>query len=199
MTTNETHPFKPFIDESTKYLIVGTIPPHRFCQKEQLEENDINWYYGSKDNDFWEIIATIFDKPFDNISKEGCQEFSKKYYIGFIDLFYEIIRHNKSSSDSDIVPLSYIDIFEIINKYENITTILFTSGYVQKLANKVFNAKYKKYVSRINLIFPEIKINDERNKIKWIHLKSPSKRNNIKLTNKKTEWKKIFEEIKKED
>jgi hypothetical protein len=36
----DTHPFEPFIKNDTKYLIVGTIPPHRFCIN-SLEDGDV--------------------------------------------------------------------------------------------------------------------------------------------------------------
>lgn len=57
--TFESHPYLPLIPECAKCLIVGTIPPHRFCKDMQtaqqygkLSQNDVDWYYGSEDNQF---------------------------------------------------------------------------------------------------------------------------------------------------
>ena len=59
----EIHPFKPYIPEKTKKLIIGTIPPERFS-KNELFKDDVNFYYGSRDNSFWELLKVIFDVDF---------------------------------------------------------------------------------------------------------------------------------------
>jgi len=51
----ETHPFEAFIPSGATKLIIGTIPPERFSQK-KLFCDDVNFYYGSRDNAFWELL-----------------------------------------------------------------------------------------------------------------------------------------------
>ncbi len=192
----ENHPYEPFLNENTKYLIVGTIPPHEFCNKKSSEK--VFWYYCSEKNDFWNIMGFAFNQLIENSSTKLLKEWSLIHHIGFIDLFHNVIRHNLSSSDSDIIPTAYRDIFEIIERYLNIEAILFTSSYVERLATKLFNKKYNKYVNRKDILFPTIKIDNKENEIKWILLKSPSRRNTDDIEDKKNEWKKIFDELKKE-
>lgn len=39
------HPFSCHINEKTKFLIVGTMPPHRFCNPHEVKNNgDIDWF-----------------------------------------------------------------------------------------------------------------------------------------------------------
>ena len=60
-----THPYEPFIPLNAEKLIIGTIPPIRFCIKErEIFDDDVNFYYGSRDNAFWPIIENIFFKYF---------------------------------------------------------------------------------------------------------------------------------------
>ena len=191
----DTHPFEPFIKNDTKYLIVGTIPPHRFCIN-SLEDGDVKWFYGSKDNSFWEIISSVFDVELNDLdSIEKRKEFSTKNYIGFIDLFHQIYRYKESSSDSDIIPISFKDIFKYIENTE-IDTILFTSEYVEKLSKSLLSDK-KNYVNRDSKkdITKFDYINFNNNNIKWIKLKSPSFQQRTSIEDKKKEWKEIFNKL----
>ena len=67
----EKHPYEPFFDVNTKTLIIGTTPPMRFTQKLALYQDDINFYYGSRDNYFWDLIGDVFGIQFtrQNIDK----------------------------------------------------------------------------------------------------------------------------------
>lgn len=191
----DTHPFEPFINSETKFLIVGTIPPHRFCNKE-LINGDIDWFYGSKDNSFWEIISSVFDVELNDLdSIEKRKEFSENNKIGFIDLFHQIYRHKESSSDSDIIPISFKDIFKYIEN-TNIDSILFTSEYVEKLSTSLLSDK-KNYVNRDSKkdITKFDYINFNNNNIKWIKLKSPSFQQRTSIDDKKKEWKEIFNKL----
>jgi len=53
------HPYKPFLNIDTKIIIMGTLPPPRFCTKE-LKNGDVDSCYGSKDNLLWKIFDKIF-------------------------------------------------------------------------------------------------------------------------------------------
>lgn len=49
----ETHPFKPFLPENARVLIMGTFPPQpkRWC---------MDFYYPNRTNDFWYMMGLIF-------------------------------------------------------------------------------------------------------------------------------------------
>ena len=92
----DTHPFEPFIKNDTKYLIVGTIPPHRFCIN-SLEDGDVKWFYGSKDNSFWKIISSVFDVELNDLdSIEKRKEFIQ-HLNPIVSHFYEIISGGKET------------------------------------------------------------------------------------------------------
>lgn len=51
MDKKSTHPFAPEIPEGATKLIIGTMPPYRFCNTDEaLYDDDVNFYYGSRDN-----------------------------------------------------------------------------------------------------------------------------------------------------
>ena len=54
----ETHPFQPFIPANAVILIVGSFPGRDITQK-ILEEDD--WFYGTKRNQFWNIISGVYN------------------------------------------------------------------------------------------------------------------------------------------
>ena len=196
------HPYEPHInkDKDTKFLIVGTIPPHRFCEpskKLELEKGDIDWFYGSKDNNFWEIIASAFDKDISDLgSKDKRKSFANDHHIGFIDLFHQVYRYKESSSDADIIPISFNNICKYIKEEKSIKAVLFTSAYVEELTTSLLNEELKCCVNRNSKnggeAFDNIKFDNRV--IKWIRLKSPSPRNTKNSNDKKkeAEWKKIF-------
>ena len=66
------HPYKAFIPEGADKLIIGSIPPYRFCHqdKERLFATDVNFYYGSKDNCFWDLLSDIQDIKLERINSE---------------------------------------------------------------------------------------------------------------------------------
>ena len=75
------HPYEPFLNKNTKFLIIGTLPPPRFCGKD-LKLKDVDFCYGSKDNLLWQIINKIFklDLIFENMTSriDNIVKFYKK-------------------------------------------------------------------------------------------------------------------------
>lgn len=57
MNEIETHPFKPFVPDNAKVLIVGSFPGKDITKK-KLDEDD--WFYGTKRNQFWDIISGVY-------------------------------------------------------------------------------------------------------------------------------------------
>jgi hypothetical protein len=68
------HPFKPFIQKDTSKIIVGTLPPPRFCTNE-LKAKDVNFCYGSCDGLLWPAIEKIFNQSWKyNNSEQAIKE-----------------------------------------------------------------------------------------------------------------------------
>lgn len=58
MLEKQTHPYKPYIPDNAKGVIIGSAPPHQFCTDKgpDLKEGDINFFYGSVRNQFWCVM-----------------------------------------------------------------------------------------------------------------------------------------------
>jgi G:T/U-mismatch repair DNA glycosylase len=141
------HPFEPFLPHNTKRLIIGTIPPQRFCiLGTPLFEDDVNFFYGSKDNYFWDLIGEIFNKKFLKQNTEQAinqrKEFLKNEGIGITDIVETCERINNSASDKKLIITKYKDLKKILLNY-NIDTLIYTSEYVKKCINGEYVTYHK--------------------------------------------------------
>ena len=173
-----------YINDDTNKLIIGTIPPYRLCTNE-LNENDINFYYGSKDNYFWNIMKFLDNKESKDKNLNNyvdikisniveCKKFLDKNKIGIIDIvkecYHELNDKNKplASDDAlqDIVP---IELNTILKKYDKITTLFCTSRKVLTFLNKYYSVKIN--IKENTIIFKDI-----GKTYKLYRLYSPTKR-----------------------
>lgn len=125
------HPYKPILDKNTKFLIVGTLPPPRFCQK-NLKIKDVYFPYGSQDNLLWQVIDKIFNLSllFDN-SQEAIkqrEEFILKNKIGICDIVESCTRTKLDASDATMQDIVLRDILGYLKSYKKIDTLIFTGG-----------------------------------------------------------------------
>ncbi len=120
------HPFKPILFSDTKTLILGTFP--------SLDSFKYNFYYAHKKNQFWKILADIFDMPIE--TKEQKIDILKKHKIGVWDIIKECER--KNSSDTNLKNHTLHDIPKLLNKYPNIKLIAFTGQKAFKLYQKEY-------------------------------------------------------------
>ncbi len=173
------HPFEPFIPANATRLIIGTIPPERFCiEGKELNSNDVKFYYGSDDNSFWKIIGEdILKKPFENghASDKPIQQ-RKKYLtemnLGITDIVSSCNRKNHSSTDKDLMDIEHKDLRAILEENPQIDTLIYTSGFVKSQVNKIF----KKWHSKLGATDKEftVKIIETKPAYKVIVLYSPS-------------------------
>lgn len=123
------HPYNPILCKDTKYLIVGTLPPPRFCTKE-LKPKDVDFCYGSKDNLLWQIFNQIFSLNllFENSNRaiEQRVDFLQNQKIGICDIVDSCYREKIDASDSGMSNIKLRDILKYLFEYKNIDTILFT-------------------------------------------------------------------------
>jgi len=148
MNEKETHPFEPYVPENATKLIIGTIPPPRFAQK-RLSDKDVNFYYGSEDNNFWDIVGFINDIDFKKENSLQEVEKRKKFLdenkIGICDIVKTTKRKKKeSASDKDLDPTEYLNIIDdILTQHTKIDTLIYTSDYVKecmtRLLKQIFN------------------------------------------------------------
>ena len=125
------HPYEPFINQDTNKIIVGTLPPPRFCNKE-FKTNDVDFCYGSKDGLLWKALDIIFDLKLEYINTkeeiEKRKNFLIKEKIGVCDIVSSCKREKVDASDIGMSEVKLRDILNYIELYKNIDTIIFTGG-----------------------------------------------------------------------
>lgn len=199
----EKHPFNNPDDlAGARYLIVGSFPPYRFSIK-KLNRGDVDWFYGSKDNDFWGkgganglLQCALGCQKAVLATKEERKKFCENKGIAFLDLFQTIKRYSDLSSDSNIFPIEIVNLTYYLDKYDDITTVFFTSSWVEQIAKKEYlrinrdnlplNEKGKKPTSVEGGIFHRFK--EGKRPIKIRKLTSPSPMNVVNFENKLEKW-----------
>ena len=147
----EEHPFLPFVPEYATKLIIGTIPPERFYKK-NLFCSDVDFYYGSKDNAFWNLLGEIFGIKFLNEKNENEIQKRKNFLtdkkIGICDIVKKTTRKNGSALDKDLDVKEFLDITELLEANPNIDTLIYTSatGGVKSMMSKYLKNKYNKEI-----------------------------------------------------
>lgn len=187
------HPYEPFIKKDTKAIIVGTLPPPRFCTKE-YKQNDVLFCYGSQDGQLWKALDIIFslNLKFDNTKEAVNQrkEFLTKNKIGICDIVESCQREKIDASDIGMQNVVLRDILGYLKKYKNIETIIFTGGLCKNSPEYFLRKVLKDQKIKYQIINDEIpKINRftyEQRIIKTISLTSPSNAANRSIGANKT-------------
>ena len=122
----EFHPFKPLIDKNSKILILGTFP--------SLKSVENNFYYAHPRNQFWPLLANVFNEKTPTSIEEKIN-LIKKHNIALWDVVKKTNRTN--SLDSNLKDIELNDIESLLKKYPNIKVIFFTSKTAEKLFKKL--------------------------------------------------------------
>ncbi len=152
------HPYQPFIQEDTKKLIVGTLPPPRFTTGELLEK-DVNFCYGSYYNSLWLYIEKIHNLQlrYDN-SKEAVnqrKDFLVKHKIGVCDIVESAERNKIDASDLGMQNIKLRDVVGYLKRFSTIETLLFTGGNSKNGPEYFFRRHIKDYQLKLELISKE--------------------------------------------
>ena len=153
------HPYLPFIQEDTKKLIVGTLPPPRFSTGELLEK-DVDFCYGSYYNSLWLYIDKIHDLKlrYDN-SLEAIEErkqFLIKHKIGICDIVESAHREKIDASDLGMTNIKLRDIIGYLKQFINIETLLFTGGNSKNGPEYFFRQHIRGYKISLKVISKEV-------------------------------------------
>jgi hypoxanthine-DNA glycosylase len=116
---------RPLVDNSTRILILGTMPGDQSITKQQ--------YYGNKGNHFWKIIFTIFNENY-SASYEDRKALLKKHKIGLWNVLASCVR--EGSSDSKIMNEEINDFVSFHIQYPNIQYVFFESKSAAKFYHK---------------------------------------------------------------
>nr|WP_321391446.1 hypothetical protein [uncultured Desulfuromusa sp.] len=169
----EVHPFPEFIPANAKALIVGSFPPVKLSiknlfsisgsnkklydeyflnKRNQKSEKDIDYYYGSSNNMFWDLIGAAFNCEIN--TKDDMISFLTTKKIGITDLVEKCHRKETKrkpsrqnpnnvgvgSLDSDLSAIEFRDVIQSI-KDHNIKKVYCTSRFVKKLLLELDESK----------------------------------------------------------
>ena len=130
------HTLPIFINEQSKYLVLGSFP--------SVKSREVMFYYGHPRNKFFPTLFKVFNEEHSfDVSKR--KEFLIKHEIALYDVIEEC--DIEGSSDSSITNVKPADIVSILKKYPNIKVIGITGGKAAKL----FNRYLLDFVSSFNI------------------------------------------------
>ena len=138
------HPYQPFIPDGATSLIIGTIPPARFCKPPfKLKDDDVDFYYGSRDNYFWELIGEVFETKLVNSNTEEAvkqrKELLKANNLAITDIIESCIHPDESAKDSTLEIIQRKPIEQLLKEHDSIQTLIYTSEFVKKQINHHFD------------------------------------------------------------
>ncbi|WP_111309306.1 uracil-DNA glycosylase family protein [Confluentibacter sediminis] len=154
-----THPYQPFIKETTKKLIVGTLPPPRFSTGNLLEK-DVDFCYGSYYNSLWLYIDHIHHLKlrYDNSEEAVTQrkQFLIEHHIGVCDIVESCERDKIDASDLGMKNIQLRNLIGYLKQFPNIDTLLFTGGNSKNGPEYFFRRHIKDYGIRLELVSNDI-------------------------------------------
>ena len=135
----ESHPFKPFLPEKAKLLMLGTFPPapKRWCMA---------FYYPNWINDMWRIFGICFFGDKNHFVVEQEKRFDLERIIPFLeekgialfDTATRIRRTQDNASDKDLEIVEATDLDAMLRKIPACQAVI-TAG---QLATEVFCSHY---------------------------------------------------------
>lgn len=119
--------FDPIVDESSRVLLLGTMPSEESLRKQE--------YYGHRNNQFWKILFSLYNEPLTSDYRERVALLHRNG-IALWDVLQSC--EGEGSADSGIRNEEANDFSDLFKKYPRIKYIFFTSKKAESF--------YKKYV-----------------------------------------------------
>jgi G:T/U-mismatch repair DNA glycosylase len=131
----ERHLYSPFVRPNTTHLIIGTFPTSA--------KRRFPFYYSGESNLFWKIMTKAYGHTFKyndgEIGKTAREEFLEAKRFGMIDMIIECYRRNGSAQDKNLYPIILFDLFSLLDQYNAVDTLVFTSRSPAISALGLFN------------------------------------------------------------
>ncbi len=196
------HPFEPFIPNNATKLIIGTIPPYRFCKQEGVEPNlssdDVNFYYGSHDNSFWELVYASSCGKTEELIKENSKEavdqrkaLLEKMGIGITDIVEQCYHKDQKSDDKSLMNIKQKDIRKLLSENEKIDTLIYTSDFVKSQMNAICDDGYHSSVDKKNRIW-SVRINGKKYRVVILYSPSPNALRRINAETRQRQYDGVF-------
>lgn len=144
----DVHPFEPFVPFNATTLIVGSIPPARFCAPPRsLCETDVDFYYGSKNNAFWKLVGEAAGRTFMRTNTPDAVMQRKQALtamgMGITDIVAKCRRKNGSALDSQLDVIETKPIGALLDGCPQINTLLYTSTFVKSWVGRVLEQYHR--------------------------------------------------------
>ena len=196
------HPFKPFIPKNATKLIIGTIPPYRFCKKEgiepQLLSDDVNFYYGSRDNSFWDLVYASAYRNNKELIRENSQkaidqrkELLEELSVGITDIIEECYHIDEKSDDNSLKVIKQKDIRKLLSKNEKIDTLIYTSMFVKSQMNTICDKGYHSRKDKENRYW-SMHVNGKEYNVIILYSPSPNALRGVNAETRKKQYECIF-------
>lgn len=192
------HPYKPYIPKDATKLIIGTMPPYRFCvEPQKLFNDDVDFYYGSRDNYFWKLIAEVTGTQLERENSEAAVNQRKallsKHNIGITDVIGQCIHKNGKSDDASLQDITHKPLKELLLQNPKIDTLIYTSRIIIKHVNKIADKSYHegwKESGRKGMVI----INNKNYNVIVLYSPSPSARRRVSREVQLLQYKDVFGE-----
>ena len=133
----EEHPFKPFLPQNAKLLMLGSFPP-------QEKRWKMRFYYPNFNNDMWRIFGLIYFSDADHFINKEQKVFKEAELIDFLntigvalyDTSEAVVRLQGNASDKDLKVVRATDIDRLLKALPQCTNIV-TTG--QKATDTICN------------------------------------------------------------
>ena len=171
------HPYEPFIPKDATRLIIGSIPPVRYCTiPKVLKQVDVDFYYGSDDNAFWRIMADVsgINLPFMNSQDAVAQRkrLLESIGVGIMDIVKSCNRKGESALDTDLAIVEYFPLSQILKEHPTVDTLIYTSTYVKSQVNTYLKSWHS--IDPHNPRLQSVIINGRRYKVVILYSPSPT-------------------------
>lgn len=158
----EEHPWKRFPIESSgaKHFILGSFPPNKFTHRaDKQKSQDVRFFYGSKDNVFWDLFSVAKHLPFKwRNSEQALKEWLVTNQWIVSDIVSRTHRRDDTAVDTDLIVNEWnTRVIDQILSENPIETIFFTSRWVEEKFNSIVRPQLQHYnsvVQQITLISP---------------------------------------------
>ena len=193
------HPYEPYIPHGATKLIIGTIPPYRFCiVPQELHDDDVNFYYGSCDNSFWKLLSGItkIELPLVNTEKaiEQRKNILNNLKTGIMDIIKCCEHKNQKSDDGSLKNIAHKPLNELLLDYPSIKTLIYTSDFVKTQINKIADKNYHNWTNKSERKCTTI-INGQQYNVIILYSPSPNALRGVDAKRRLEQYKTVFENI----
>ena len=119
--TQVTHEFKPIFDETSRVLMLGTMPSPK--------SREVGFYYGHPRNRFWKVVYTVCGEPYPETKDEKIALDLRNHIAGWDVLASCVIRGTEDGS----IRKPVTNDVDVRLKHANITAVFATGARASEL------------------------------------------------------------------